>query len=387
MSSSLNCHYACGPKRGTGPGTARITLAWGFEMTHPATISVVICVYTEKRWNFILEAIASVRAQIYPAAEIIVVTDYNEPLRQSLAVAEPEVRVIPNGEAKGLAGGRNTGVASATGDFVAFLDDDAAADPRWLSFMMAHFDRDQVIGVGSRVDPWWMGSAPNWFPEEYMWVVGCSYRGLPETACEVRNVSGGAMVLRKSIFATVGGFTHRLGRIGTGLLSCEETEFCVRAHRLLPGSTFVFEPKAWIGHRVPADRITTRYFQRRCYAEGLSKSVYSQLVGRKGLSSEWRYTLLTMPTGVMRGLRDVLLKGDIYGFARALAICLGFGFAAAGFVVGRFTLGSAPAQTGPVVLGPASRLALSLRRARPLRRHTRKRPRRSRLRRGLCHVP
>src|SRR5271166_6256208 len=151
MSSSLNCHYGCGPKPGTGPGTARITLAWGFKMTHPATISVVICVYTEKRWDFILEAIASVRAQIYPAAEIIVVTDYNEPLRQRLAEAEPGVRVIPNGEAKGVSGGRNTGIASATGDVVAFLDDDAAADPGWLSFMMAHFDRIARSSIGNKL--------------------------------------------------------------------------------------------------------------------------------------------------------------------------------------------------------------------------------------------
>ncbi len=342
-------------------------------MTHPAAISVVICVYTEKRWNFIREAIASVRAQIYPAAEIIVVTDYNEPLRQSLAEAEPEVRVIPNRETKGLAGGRNTGIATATGDFVAFLDDDAAADPGWLSFMMAHFDHNEVIGVGSRVDPWWIGSAPKWFPEEFMWVVGCSYRGLPTNAQEVRNVSGGAMVVRKSVFAAVGGFTHQLGRTGTGLLSCEETEFCVRAQKLLPGSTFVYEPKAWIGHRVPADRVTWRYFRRRCYAEGLSKSIFSQLAGRKGMSSEWRHTLLTMPTGVMMDLRDVLLKGDIHGFGRALAICLGFGFAAAGFVVGRFTLevGASPNRAGrfgaSVPLGAGPMWRGSLRRAHPLR--------------------
>lgn len=173
-------------------------------MSRPATISVVICAYTEERWNFILEAISSVRTQLYPAAEIIVVTDYNESLRQRLAEAEPEVRVIPNRETKGLAGGRNTGVAAATGDLVAFLDDDAAADSGWLTFMMTHFDRDEVIGVGSRVDPWWMGSAPRWFPDEFMWVVGCSYRGLPAAAQAVRNVSGGAMIVRKSIFAAVG---------------------------------------------------------------------------------------------------------------------------------------------------------------------------------------
>jgi hypothetical protein len=196
-------------------------------------------------------------------------------------------------------------------------------------------NRAEVIGVGSRVDPWWIGGRPAWFPDEFLWVVGCSYRGLPRSRQAVRNALGGGMLIRRSVFERVGGFNHSLGRSGANsLLSCEETEFCVRAQAMLPGTIFLYEPNASIRHRVSAKRLTWAYLWRRCYAEGLSKAVVARIVGRSGLSSEWRQTTMVLPTGILHGLAAVL-KGDIGGLGRSAAIIVGFAAAAIGFLRGQ----------------------------------------------------
>ena len=44
--------------------------------------------------------------------------------------------------------------------------------------------------------PWWPELAPRWLPEEFYWVVGCSYRGLPESVGPVRNPIGASMSMR-----------------------------------------------------------------------------------------------------------------------------------------------------------------------------------------------
>lgn len=48
-------------------------------------ISVVICVYTEDRWEDILAAVSSVRAQSLPALETLLVVDHNTVLLERLA--------------------------------------------------------------------------------------------------------------------------------------------------------------------------------------------------------------------------------------------------------------------------------------------------------------
>ncbi|MEU7405752.1 hypothetical protein AB0B09_31710, partial [Streptomyces sp. NPDC044948] len=64
-------------------------------MSAPAaapTVSVVICVYTEDRWEDILAAVASVRAQSHPARETLLVVDHNEALRVRLLAEYEESR-------------------------------------------------------------------------------------------------------------------------------------------------------------------------------------------------------------------------------------------------------------------------------------------------------
>lgn len=304
-----------------------------------ADTSVVICVYTEDRWEDILAAVSSVRAQSRAALETLLVVDHNASLLDRLTKEYKEtegVRVLANAGPRGLSAGRNTGIAAARGDFIAFLDDDAVAERDWLRYFAEAFEDPRVLAVGGRTLPAWeSGRRPDWFPEEFDWVVGCTYKGLPRGRVRVRNVLGGNASFRRTAFAAAGGFATGIGRDGDKRpLGCEETEFCIRLTRTRPDAVLLIDDRSVIHHRVPAARERFRYFRTRTYAEGLSKALVSRSVGAvKGLESERRYTTRVLPAGVARGLRDAAL-GRPGGAGRAGAIVAGVLTAAGGYVVG-----------------------------------------------------
>ncbi len=303
-------------------------------------ISVVICVYTEDRWEDILAAVDSVRHQSRPAAETLLVVDHNPALLERLGKeykdAGEEVRVLANAGPRGLSSGRNTGIAAARGDIVAFLDDDAVAERDWLRHFAEGYEDPRVMAVGGRTMPAWAsGRRPDWFPEEFDWVVGCTYKGLPPGRVRVRNVLGGNASFRKSAFDAAGGFATGIGRDGDKRpLGCEETELCIRLTTALPDAVLLIDDRAVIHHKVPAARERFGYFRTRAYAEGLSKALVARSVGAgKGLASERRYTTRVLPAGVARGLRDAVL-GRPGGAGRAGAIVAGVAVAAGGYVLG-----------------------------------------------------
>lgn len=169
-------------------------------------LSVVICAYTERRWNDLREAVASVEAQGQAVGQLVIVIDHNEVLLERARDAwSPRHVVIANSRPTGLSGARNTGVALATGEVVAFLDDDASAVDGWARGLAAHYVDQRVMGVGGAAQPVWpTGRAPSWFPDEFGWVVGCSYRGQPVLAAPVRNMIGANMSPRRSVFHLCG---------------------------------------------------------------------------------------------------------------------------------------------------------------------------------------
>jgi len=290
----------------------------------PQTVTVVICAYTERRWDSLVDAVKSMRAQRRPPDQLVVVIDHNaDLLRRAQSTLPGDVEVLPNEEAKGLSGARNTGVRVARSDVVAFLDDDAEADPGWLEELLAQY-LPYVVGAGGAALPVWPGRGrPRWFPEEFDWVVGCSYRGLPDTVAPQRNLIGAAMSFRHSVFDEVGDFDTDMGRLGTLPFGCEETEFSLRVRSTFTGTELVYVPRSVVHHHVGAERTNVRYFLRRCYAEGISKAAVVQRAGlERGLASERTYVRSTLPRGVLGGLRAGL-RGDLGGFARSLMIVLG----------------------------------------------------------------
>ncbi len=298
-------------------------------------ISVIICAYTEERWDQLLASVKSIREQRLQPFEIIVVIDHNSALYERACQALEGVVVIENQEVRGLSGARNSGLALAKGDVIAFIDEDATASADWLEVLNVDYQAHDTLGVGGQIQPAWQTGRPSWFPREFDWVVGCTYLGLPRRAAHVRNLIGCNMSFRRQVLMSVGGFRHALGRIGTLPAGCEETELCIRASRFWPGLNFVYDPRAVVSHRVPKVRATFRYFVSRCYSEGLSKALVSRLTGaRSGLNSEWQYSLKVLPLGVARGLRDLILRVDVSGLARAGAITCGLFFTTCGFLIG-----------------------------------------------------
>lgn len=310
----------------------------------PGDFSVVICAYTLDRWDDIERAAASVAAQTMPPGETILVVDHNPDLLERSVASLAGIRVIANAEGKGLSGARNTGVAASTGRVVAFLDDDAAARPDWLEKLADAYEDEDVLGVGGTSSPAWDTARPSWFPEEFDWVVGCTYRGMPASRGPVRNMIGSNMSLRRSVLEVTGGFRADIGRIGARPVGCEETELCIRAVQRHPGGRFLHEPAATVAHRVPVARTTLRYFVRRCFAEGTSKAIVARLAGSgRGLATERRYVVRTLTAAVGRGLLD-LLRVDPSGAARASVVFAGLAATALGYAIRRIHPGRATVQ-------------------------------------------
>lgn len=286
-------------------------------------VSVVICAHDDRRYDQLLAAVRSVSAQDPPPDEVIVVIDHNPGLLTRVRQALPELRIVPNEEVQGLSGGRNTGIRASTGSVIAFMDDDATARRGWLAALLDAYSDDRVLGVGGSILPAWQTGRPAWFPEEFLWVVGCTYRGYPTERSTVRNPIGCNMSFRREVFEKVGGFRQGVGR-GRGLpLGCEETELCVRASQQIRDGYFLHEPEAIVDHVVPPQRGRIGYFLVRCLSEGISKAYVVRLVGSAtGMQTERRYASRTLPAGVARGLAD-LFRGSMSGPLRAGAIIIG----------------------------------------------------------------
>ncbi|MEA5456672.1 glycosyltransferase family 2 protein [Sinomonas sp. JGH33] len=305
-------------------------------VAEPPTVSVVICSYTMDRWDLLIKVIGSVQEQTYSAQQIVVVVDHNPDLYKRLIAAVRDATIVENSGPRGLSGARNTGVGLARSEIVAFLDDDAEAAPDWLEHLTAFYDDPDVLAVGGRVEPVWEAGRPGYFGEELDWIVGCTHRGLPRIASEVRNVIGANMSFRRDVLLQVGGFNVALGRKGSVPLGCEETEICIRSTVGAPGSRVVYEPAAVVRHFVPATRGTLKYMVARSWSEGISKAQVSQLVGHKrALGPERRYVRRVLPRAVFSGLGDWVLKGRREGLGRAGAVVAVLAFTAAGYVRGR----------------------------------------------------
>lgn len=118
------------------------------NLTRWPKISVVVCTFNGSKT--ISRNLESLSALQYPNYEVIVVNDGSNDITEAIVkeyVHKYGFKLITT-ENRGLANARNTGLESATGDIIAYVDDDAYPDPDWLTYFAIEFSKTTHAGIG-----------------------------------------------------------------------------------------------------------------------------------------------------------------------------------------------------------------------------------------------
>jgi glycogen(starch) synthase len=136
-----------------GSGNAYVQqLEFGRELgTSRAIVRISVVISTLHRANSLRLTLAALRFQRHPDFEVIVVEGPSEIGWGQVASEQHQwVRRVSCGEAN-VARSRNIGIAAASGEVVAFVDDDAVPEPRWLAELAAAYEDERVAGAGGIV--------------------------------------------------------------------------------------------------------------------------------------------------------------------------------------------------------------------------------------------
>jgi len=264
------------------------------------SLAVVVCAHTMDRLELTLKCVRSVYAGVTAPSELVVVVDNNLVLEEELRkrTRDTPTEVISNA-GRGAADARSTAIKYCTSEIVAFIDDDAWAEPGWLEELKSAFDSATVVGAGGLVVPDW-GTSASRIPDELLWVVGSTYKGHPEGRVNITRPIGASMAARRDALLEVGGFPSEFGPRG-GVKSSSNEElalFTLLRDRFGPKS-ILYVPTAVVHHFVPAERTTWQYLVGRCWAEGTSKAHARQRFGRDVMSHDSSYVRDTLLPGII----------------------------------------------------------------------------------------
>jgi len=164
----------------------------------------------------------------------------------------------------------NRGIQEASGDVIAFVDDDVLVEPSWLRALVAPLESDDACaGTGGRILPLWDAPMPAWLPPEGGEIMAPLVSFIPnqgEGSLLTEPPFGTNMAFRREMFSKYGGFRTDLGPRPGNEIRSEDTEF---GQRLLDaGETVRYAPSAIVYHPVGPERLTKKYFLQWYFDKG-----------------------------------------------------------------------------------------------------------------------
>jgi len=247
-------------------------------------VSVVVCTYAMDRYDVFCEAVESVLSQTYDPIEVVLVVDGNESVFECVSREFGEhndVLLHCNDDNRGVSYSRTKGAELASGDVVAFIDDDATAKSDWISELVRVYEETDAIAAGGRLEGDWLAGEPWYLPAEFHWLVGVTHPGFAEPWDEVRNTFESNISFRRDVFLNLGGFAPEMGPTEDRYLHSEGAELCARM-RARYGSGVVYNPDAVVEHKVFEHRLQLTWLFRRAFQQGYSKRLLETFVDDPG---------------------------------------------------------------------------------------------------------
>ncbi len=238
--------------------------------------SVVICTYN--RCESLRDTVQALLNQhLDPKLELEIIVVDNNSKDQTRDVIEEVCRtskwpvhyLFESTQGKSYA--QNAGIRVATGDFIAFCDDDVVAGSNWIQELHKAFLIYGADCVGGPVQPLWSRKPPKWLedPARQFGPLAILDRGdKPLIAGEAERTAGNFLIgsnfaVRNLIFREVGFYRTDLGRAGKTLGGGEDSEMISRL--LTAGKRLVYMPNAVVRHKVPPARMTLAYLRKWNY--------------------------------------------------------------------------------------------------------------------------
>jgi len=171
----------------------------------------------------------------------------------------------------GVSRARNVGWREARAPYVAYLDDDAIAEPTWLAGMLDFFEstRPRPGAVGGRILPIWERPRPSWLSDEMARALTVvDWSDTPAVLEPDQWIVAANIGFPREILEEIGGFQEDLGRQGARLLSNEENLVRIQIEEL--GHRCYYHPDIVVHHHMHASRVRQSWFRKRLYWQGVS---------------------------------------------------------------------------------------------------------------------
>ncbi len=243
-------------------------------------VSVVVCTYDVGRYGCFAETVESALSQTHELLEVVIIVDGNPEIHDRVCADFGErenVLVHLNEENRGISYSRTKGSKLASGDVVAMIDDDAVAESDWIEQLVRVYEEMDAVAVGGTVKPDWVTEKPDFFPEEFYWLVGCDERGFGKHMEELRNTYGSNISFKRDVFLSIGGYDENTGRQGDKHIQAHEAPVCIRMRERY-GKGVVYNTNAVVHHKLFDYRGDFRWLVFRSFWQGYSKRVMDLLL-------------------------------------------------------------------------------------------------------------
>jgi glucosyl-dolichyl phosphate glucuronosyltransferase len=236
-------------------------------------VSIVIC--SHNRSADVSECLEALMPQIGAEAEVILVDSAsdskNEAEMAKLTILYPAVN-LTRVDRPGLSLARNRGVHLSAGDWVVFLDDDAVPFPDWLEKLLATVTAasptQAVIGGG--IYPRWPANmSGEHLGKRWKMFLSLAEGDRPGSVADGYAVNGANYAIRRHVLLDIGGFSEKLGRVGSSLISGDD---CLVTEKVLDaGLAAGFDPAFKVYHKISRERLKISWILRRTFSEGISE--------------------------------------------------------------------------------------------------------------------